>query len=121
MRARVSVSVLLLMVVVSARAQGNRYLFYREQGTRRSESGGGAAPARRVFGGAAARLGAWPGACALLDAATAPRCSCGALTAHWALTAAHCIAPHVVHVRHSAEAAHLPPLVDVIMLYKHPE
>ncbi|KPJ20328.1 Transmembrane protease serine 9 [Papilio machaon] len=115
-----------LNVAYAESAAGNRttYGFFREvvRGAGRG-SGGSAAGARRVFGGAAAQLSEFPTACALLDRYFATRCSAAALASHWALTAAHCISPLVAYVKYNTRrpATEEGDVSAVQYLYRHPE
>ncbi|XP_052737107.1 trypsin-1-like [Bicyclus anynana] len=112
----IAVTVLLSACVAANGRQ--RHAFYRSV---RGGGGGGRADGRRVFGGAAAALRECPAACALLDARGAVRCSGAVLRAHWALTAAHCVGPHVAYVKYnSRRPAAAGNVSAVLRLYRHP-
>ncbi|XP_068628990.1 trypsin-7-like [Battus philenor] len=114
-----AVLTLCALAAAAAAANATTYCFVREGGG----GGAGAAGARRVFGGAAAALRDFPAACALLDRYLAARCSGAVLAPHWALTAAHCIAPLLAYVKYNTRrpASDRGDVAAVHYLYRHPE
>lgn len=102
--------------------RGSRHAFYRSMDNvpRGKPDKAGM---RRVFGGEAAALSAFPATCLLLDRYWGTRCSGTVLTSHWVLTAAHCVTPQVAYVMYDTRR---PKSRDsktavVIYLYRHPE
>ncbi|XP_021199089.2 trypsin, alkaline B [Helicoverpa armigera] len=113
-----AVLVLAWLASAGAARNGSRYAFYRsmERGAR------GAGETRRVFGGAATTLGAYPAACVLLDRYWTARCSAAVVAPRWALTAAHCVSPHIAYVKYNARRPSSPEgdVSAVHYLYRHP-
>ncbi|XP_063828459.1 glandular kallikrein-like [Ostrinia nubilalis] len=103
-------------------ANGSRYGFYRSMGNQGLWSAESELATRRVFGGAAAELAAFPAACALLDRYWTARCSAAVLAPRWALTAAHCVSPRVAYVKFNARRPSSPDgdVAAVHYLYRHP-
>lgn len=102
---------------------GSRYGFYRSMVSERRWSGAGAAAgARRVFGGEATPLSTYPAACVLLDRYWTARCSAAVVARRWALTAAHCVSPHIAYVKYNSRRPASPEgeLAAVHYLYRHP-
>ncbi|XP_075991070.1 kallikrein 1-related peptidase b24-like [Anticarsia gemmatalis] len=97
------------------------YTFYRNMASR----GWGAPPtgeSRRVFGGTATELRTYPATCVLLDRYWTARCSGAVVAPRWALTAAHCVSPHIAYVKYNARRPGSPEgdLATVHYLYRHP-
>ncbi|XP_049865374.1 chymotrypsin-1-like [Pectinophora gossypiella] len=109
--------VLTIFVLADCKNQGSRYGFFRSM-ERESSDG----DTRRVFGGEAADLSAYPAAAALLDRYWTTRCSGAVIASHWALTAAHCVTSRVAYIKYntrhptSTDGDHSP----VLYLYRHP-
>ncbi|XP_026764510.2 chymotrypsin-1-like [Galleria mellonella] len=120
---RIMLTVLALEAVTVAgalyRSNGSRYGFFRSmEGYSRREGGG----TRRVFGGEAAELSAFPAACALLDRYWTARCSAAVVAPRWALTAAHCVSPRLAYVKYNCRrpASADGDVAAVHYLYRHP-
>ncbi|XP_050553526.1 chymotrypsin-1 [Spodoptera frugiperda] len=126
MRAAVVLACALLAGAAGAAgARSSRYGFYRSMLAEQHWADGGAAPAghsRRVFGGEATSLSTYPAACVLLDRYWTARCSAAVVAPRWALTAAHCVSPHIAYVKYNARrpAAKEGGLAPVHYLYRHP-
>ncbi|XP_022834691.1 chymotrypsin-1-like [Spodoptera litura] len=134
MRAAVVLACALLASAASATsaagatgARTSRYGFYRTMMTEQRWVDEGTAPApagqsRRVFGGDATSLSTYPAACVLLDRYWTARCSAAVVASRWALTAAHCVSPHIAYVKYNARrpASKEGSLSPVHYLYRHP-
>lgn len=112
-----------------AARNGSRYGFYRSMvvernGTRgpAGKPGAGLGSSRRVFGGEATTLSAYPSACVLLDRYWSARCSAAVVALRWALTAAHCVSPQIAYVKYNSRRPASPEgdLASVHYLYRHP-
>uniref|UniRef100_A0A2A4K6S8 Peptidase S1 domain-containing protein n=1 Tax=Heliothis virescens TaxID=7102 RepID=A0A2A4K6S8_HELVI len=115
-----AVLVLAWLAAAEAATNGSRYAFYRSMVAARGAAGAG--ESRRVFGGAATTLGAYPAACVLLDRYWTARCSAAVVAPRWALTAAHCVSPHIAYVKFNARRPSSPEgnIAPVHYLYRHP-
>lgn len=102
---------------------GSQHVFFREFDRVKGTRARGTHATRRVFGGSAASLQAFPAACALLDRYLSAVCSAAVLRAHWALTAGHCITPRLAFVRFNARKVTLAAgnIAAVHYRYRHPE
>ncbi|KAH9642014.1 hypothetical protein HF086_010526 [Spodoptera exigua] len=108
----------------AAGARRSRYGFYRTMAAeqRWADEGAAASQSRRVFGGEATPLATFPAACVLLDRYWSARCSAAVVSPRWALTAAHCVSPHIAYVKYNARrpASQEGELTPVHYLYRHP-
>lgn len=101
---------------------GVRYTFYRSMRTVRAWGAPPSGESRRVFGGESVQLSAYPAACVLLDRYWTVRCSAAVVAPRWALTAAHCVSPHIAYVKYNTRQPSSPDgdLATVHYLYRHP-
>ncbi|KAM3955039.1 trypsin alpha [Aphomia sociella] len=116
----VIVALALEVAGASYRNNGSRYGFFRsiDTGGRWAADG----TSRRVFGGEAVELSAFPAACALLDRYWTTRCSAAVVAPRWALTAAHCVSPRLAYVKYDARrpSSSDGDVAPIQYLYRHP-
>lgn len=103
-------------------ATSARYTFYRSMGPPRGWGSPTTGETRRVFGGQSAELATYPPTCVLLDRYWTARCSGAVVAPRWALTAAHCVSPHIAYVKYNSRHPASPEgdVATVHYLYRHP-